>query len=118
MQLVFRLIAKTRDYRTAATMGRPVAQQDANFLTVIDERTGQKFRIPIVDNAIDASAFKKMKAARAPGEREENEVGLMSSQFYAVLQLTWIAATDRRWTSSRGHWILQYSRHLVQDYVH
>lgn len=57
-------------------MGRPVQQppQDSNFLTVIDERTGEKFRIPIVDNAVDASAFKKMKAKRAPGEREENEV--------------------------------------------
>lgn len=57
-------------------MGRPIqSAQDSQFLTVVDERTGDKFRIPIVDNAIDAGAFKKMKAKRAPGEREENEVG-------------------------------------------
>lgn len=55
-------------------MGRPIqSPKDSQFLTVIDERTGEKFRIPIVDNAVDAAAFKKMKAKRAPGEREENE---------------------------------------------
>ena len=64
--------------RQLAAMGRPVqSAQDSQFLAVTDERTGEKFRIPIVDNAIDASAFKKMKAKRAPGEREENEVGYL-----------------------------------------
>jgi citrate synthase len=58
-------------------MGRPIpttSEADSQFLTVTDERTGKKFKIPIVDNAIDATAFKKMTARRQPGEREENEV--------------------------------------------
>ncbi|OBZ72531.1 Citrate synthase [Grifola frondosa] len=53
-------------------MGRPT-QSDSDNLTVHDNRTGKTFTIPIVDNAIPATAFKAMSAPRKPGEREENE---------------------------------------------
>jgi len=42
-------------------------------LTVIDNRTKQSFKIPIKDNAINATAFKQMKAETKEGERKENE---------------------------------------------
>lgn len=42
-------------------------------LTVTDDRTGKTFIIPIVNNAIPATAFKQMKAAKKEKEREENE---------------------------------------------
>jgi len=44
-----------------------------NSLSVTDNRTGKVYQIPIVDNSIQATAFKAMKADPAPGEREENE---------------------------------------------
>ncbi|CAK5268487.1 unnamed protein product [Mycena citricolor] len=49
------------------------AAQDANSLTVRDNRTGKTFTVPIVDNSISAVDFKAMKAPKAPGERDENE---------------------------------------------
>jgi len=59
-------------------MGRPAGQknilengQREESLTVIDNRTGQTFKIPVKDNSINATAFKQMKAA--PGSREEDE---------------------------------------------
>ncbi|TFK92658.1 peroxysomal citrate synthase [Polyporus arcularius HHB13444] len=59
-------------------MGRPTssslpegALQES--LTVRDNRTGKVYTVPIADNAIPATAFKAMTAARKPGEREENE---------------------------------------------
>jgi len=45
----------------------------ADRLTVTDERTGKTYTIPIVNNAIAATAFKQMKAPKKAGEREENE---------------------------------------------
>ncbi|KAG8954231.1 hypothetical protein FRC04_000453 [Tulasnella sp. 424] len=42
-------------------------------LTVIDNRTGQTYIIPIKDNTVVATDFKKIKAPSKPGEREENE---------------------------------------------
>ncbi|EPT01432.1 hypothetical protein FOMPIDRAFT_133217 [Fomitopsis schrenkii] len=53
-------------------MGRPTdSKQDS--LTVHDNRTGKTYTIPIVDNAIAATAFKEIKAPRKTGERDENE---------------------------------------------
>ncbi|EJD37733.1 peroxysomal citrate synthase [Auricularia subglabra TFB-10046 SS5] len=56
-------------------MGRPTdsAAVDKERLTVRDERTGKTYSIPIVNNTIQATAFKTIKAPRKPGEREENE---------------------------------------------
>lgn len=74
-------------------MGRTVdTAESSNSLTVRDNRTGKVFNVPyvscystgigcnasldvfrIVDNSIQATAFKAMAAPRAPGEREENE---------------------------------------------
>jgi len=42
-------------------------------LTVRDERTGKTYSIPIVENSIPATAFKKIIAPAKAGEREENE---------------------------------------------
>ncbi|KZP00570.1 peroxysomal citrate synthase [Calocera viscosa TUFC12733] len=42
-------------------------------LTVRDERTGKTYTIPIVENSIPATAFKKIVAPSKKGEREENE---------------------------------------------
>ncbi|KAI0734321.1 peroxysomal citrate synthase [Fomitopsis betulina] len=53
-------------------MGRPTgSNQDS--LAVHDNRTGKTYTIPIVDNAIPATAFKEIKAPKKSGEREENE---------------------------------------------
>lgn len=49
------------------------ARTPADQLTVTDERTGKTYVIPIVDNAISATAFKQMKASKKQGERDENE---------------------------------------------
>merc|ERR1712093_478487 len=61
-----------------ATMGRPTQPSTMpddieDSLTVIDNRTKQSFKIPIKDNAINATAFKQMKAETKEGERKENE---------------------------------------------
>ncbi|OCH95352.1 peroxysomal citrate synthase [Obba rivulosa] len=53
-------------------MGRPTETQP-DSLTVRDSRTGKTYNIPIVDNAISATAFKAISAAKKPGERDENE---------------------------------------------
>ncbi|KAG9046366.1 hypothetical protein FS837_004542 [Tulasnella sp. UAMH 9824] len=42
-------------------------------LTVIDNRTGKTYIIPIKDNTVAAIDFKKIKAPSKPGERKENE---------------------------------------------
>jgi len=52
-------------------MGLPAVGKDT--LTVVDNRTGKSYTIPIVDNAIPAPEFKKIQAPKRPGEREENE---------------------------------------------
>ncbi|KIJ52580.1 hypothetical protein M422DRAFT_26160 [Sphaerobolus stellatus SS14] len=49
------------------------AAQHKDSLTVTDNRTGKHYEIPIVDNAIPATAFKSMKAPKKPDERSENE---------------------------------------------
>jgi len=54
-------------------MGQPTKTESRDSLTVQDNRTGKIYSIPIVDNAVNATAFKVMKAPRKPGEREENE---------------------------------------------
>ncbi|KAF8150637.1 peroxysomal citrate synthase [Crassisporium funariophilum] len=55
-------------------MGRPTdSAEPTNSLTVRDNRTGKVYNVPIVDNSIQATAFKAMKSSFAPGEREENE---------------------------------------------
>ncbi|THH30026.1 hypothetical protein EUX98_g4178 [Antrodiella citrinella] len=51
--------------------GQTSTSQDS--LTVRDNRTGKVYTIPIVDNAISATAFKDLKAPRKAGERAENE---------------------------------------------
>lgn len=48
-------------------------KRPSDSLTVIDERTGKTYTIPIRDNAIPATAFRQMKAPKKAGEREENE---------------------------------------------
>ncbi|KZV96617.1 peroxysomal citrate synthase [Exidia glandulosa HHB12029] len=52
-------------------MGKPTESNES--LTVRDERTGKTYTIPIVNNTIQATAFKQIKAQPKPGEREENE---------------------------------------------
>jgi citrate synthase len=47
-------------------------QSKNNSLSVRDNRTGNTYEIPIANNAIDASAFKQMKAPRH-NEPEEHE---------------------------------------------
>ncbi|TFK33249.1 peroxysomal citrate synthase [Crucibulum laeve] len=55
-------------------MGRPTgAEKPDQSLSVCDNRTGKVYNILIVDNSIQATAFKAMKADKMPGEREENE---------------------------------------------
>ncbi|KAH9940957.1 peroxysomal citrate synthase [Amylocystis lapponica] len=55
-------------------MGRPTqSEADSQSLTVRDNRTGKTYTIPVVDNAVAATAFKAIIAPRRPGEREENE---------------------------------------------
>ena len=44
-----------------------------NSLLVRDNRTGKSIEIPIKDNAIPATALKKLSAKRAGGERYEND---------------------------------------------
>jgi len=53
-------------------MGQPTGS-NSESLTVRDNRTGKTYTIPIVDNAIAATAFKDITAPRRPGERRENE---------------------------------------------
>ncbi|KAF8513188.1 peroxysomal citrate synthase [Hysterangium stoloniferum] len=53
-------------------MGQP-ANSNSESLTVRDNRTGKTYTIPIVDNAITATAFKSIAGPRRPREREENE---------------------------------------------
>lgn len=69
-------------------MGKPTESNES--LTVRDERTGKTYSVPcarlqhfahllntfatrIVNNTIQATAFRDIKAPRKPGEREENE---------------------------------------------
>ncbi|KAK2463442.1 hypothetical protein APHAL10511_004528 [Amanita phalloides] len=56
-------------------MGRPLdaPSEQANSLTVRDNRTGKLYTIPIKDNSIQATAFKAINAPLSPTEREENE---------------------------------------------
>ena len=59
-------------------MGKPVPasalpEEPENSLTVIDNRTGATFKVPVVDNSVSASAFKQAKAPTKDGERKENE---------------------------------------------
>ncbi|KAF8206334.1 peroxysomal citrate synthase [Mycena galopus ATCC 62051] len=49
------------------------APAGTNTLSVLDNRTGKSYTIPIVDNSISATDFKVISASRSPGEREENE---------------------------------------------
>jgi citrate synthase len=60
-------------------MGVPLPQSMNNqSLTVVDNRTGKSYTIPISNNSIPATAFKKIAAPFEQGERLENEtdVGL------------------------------------------
>ncbi|CCM00108.1 uncharacterized protein FIBRA_02135 [Fibroporia radiculosa] len=54
-------------------MGKLIETTTSESLTVRDNRTGKTHTIPIVDNAISATAFKQFSSPRKPGEREENE---------------------------------------------
>ncbi|KAK7690677.1 hypothetical protein QCA50_005776 [Cerrena zonata] len=55
-------------------MGKPTqTSTPQDSLTVVDNRTGKSYTIPIEDNAISATAFKDIKASARPGERVENE---------------------------------------------
>ncbi|KAJ7126892.1 peroxysomal citrate synthase [Mycena epipterygia] len=55
-------------------MVKPIdAPLGSSTLSVTDNRTGKSYSVPIVDNSIPATEFKKISAPRAPGEREENE---------------------------------------------
>ncbi|KAF7312404.1 Citrate synthase [Mycena indigotica] len=56
-------------------MGNPkdAAPLGSSTLSVVDNRTGKKYSIPIVDNSVKAVDFKAIKADKVPGEREENE---------------------------------------------
>ncbi|KAG8970535.1 hypothetical protein FRC03_006664 [Tulasnella sp. 419] len=47
--------------------------QPRDELTVRDERTGKVYTIPIKDNTVQATAFKKIAAPLKAGERPENE---------------------------------------------
>lgn len=42
-------------------------------LTVVDNRTGKSYSIPILNNTVSATAFKSIAAPKKPGERDENE---------------------------------------------
>lgn len=53
-------------------MGKPI-EANTESLTVRDNRTGKTYTIPIVDNAVPATAFKAITAPKKPGERAENE---------------------------------------------
>ena len=64
---------------TLRTMGVPLPKAMNNqSLTVVDNRTGKSYTIPISNNSIPATAFKKIAAPFEQGERLENEtdVGL------------------------------------------
>ncbi|KAF9787502.1 peroxysomal citrate synthase [Thelephora terrestris] len=52
-----------------------LANPNANTesLTVIDNRTGKSYAIPILNNTVSATAFKSIAAPKKPGERDENE---------------------------------------------
>ncbi|KAH8831684.1 peroxysomal citrate synthase [Flagelloscypha sp. PMI_526] len=50
-----------------------MVKSPSETLTVIDNRTNKTYTVPIVDNAVPATAFKQMAAHAQPGEREENE---------------------------------------------
>ncbi|KAF8896454.1 peroxysomal citrate synthase [Infundibulicybe gibba] len=55
-------------------MGRTLPPPaNSNSLTVLDNRTGKTYNVPITDNSIPATAFKAMAAPAAEGERAENE---------------------------------------------
>ncbi|KAH9972808.1 peroxysomal citrate synthase [Lactifluus volemus] len=56
-------------------MGRPAGNSSVNneSLTVLDNRTGKTYTIPIKDNTISATAFKSIAAPFRPGEPVENE---------------------------------------------
>ncbi|KAF8643266.1 hypothetical protein AX16_009150 [Volvariella volvacea WC 439] len=54
-------------------MGNPVDGASKDTLTIRDNRTGKVYTVQIEDNSVQATAFKAIKAAKAPGEREENE---------------------------------------------
>ncbi|KAF5367414.1 hypothetical protein D9758_003612 [Tetrapyrgos nigripes] len=56
-------------------MGNPIPSSSSanNTLTVRDNRTGKSYEIPIEDNSISATEFKKMSAPAAKDERPENE---------------------------------------------
>ncbi|KAK7463539.1 hypothetical protein VKT23_006887 [Stygiomarasmius scandens] len=55
-------------------MGKPLPSSTLdNTLTVRDNRTGKTYEIPIEDNSIPATAFKKLTAPAAKDERPENE---------------------------------------------
>ncbi|KAI0342784.1 peroxysomal citrate synthase [Trametopsis cervina] len=54
-------------------MGQATLSDPQDTLTVRDNRTGKTYTIPIKDNAINATAFKDIKAPPKPDERPENE---------------------------------------------
>ncbi|GAA6006232.1 hypothetical protein JCM10207_000570 [Rhodosporidiobolus poonsookiae] len=55
-------------------MGVPLHKPDRNSLTITDNRTGKTITVPVVNNSIPATAFKKLNKHREAGEREEDEV--------------------------------------------
>ncbi|KAH8924608.1 citrate synthase [Atractiella rhizophila] len=58
-------------------MGKPVAEDNKQSLTVIDNRTGKEYRIPIKNNSIPATAFKAMSLsnpASASSRPEDDEI--------------------------------------------
>ncbi|EGN98898.1 hypothetical protein SERLA73DRAFT_53721 [Serpula lacrymans var. lacrymans S7.3] len=51
----------------------PSSKNSANSLTVVDNRTGKKYTIPITRNSIPATAFKAVSAPKSSTDRDEDE---------------------------------------------
>lgn len=67
-ELVFREI----NYRPATSeMGAQPGSSES--LSIIDNRTGKTYTVPITDNSVSASAFKAISAPFKKGERVEND---------------------------------------------
>ncbi|KAK2074060.1 hypothetical protein P8C59_008297 [Phyllachora maydis] len=85
-------------------------------LTVVDNRTNKVYEIPIQHNSVLATDFKKIKAAAAPGEREENETAQGLRVFDPGYMNT--AVVQSRITYINGlDGVLRYRGYPIQELV-
>ncbi|GAA97939.1 uncharacterized protein L969DRAFT_52420 [Mixia osmundae IAM 14324] len=98
-------------------MGRPAGAGQEQSLTVVDNRTGKKYEVPIKNNAIQATAFKQMKAPFLTGERKENETDTAGLRVFDPGFMNTAVLESKITFIDGGKGILRYRGYPIEELV-